>query len=163
MSKRLICLLFAALPGLWSLAQKPATTIPSFIFVKEDQSGFTKDNLPKGRSIFFIFFDPGCDHCQRTVAQLDKQYSKLLKPAIYFVTLDKPAGARSFMQRYAKNLSQQKNVMVLYDVRYQFIPKFKPVKYPSMFLYDKQGKLVKYSDEEKETGKMVALVAGVDK
>ena len=138
-------------------AQKPATTIPSFIFVKEDQTGFTKDNLPKGRSIFFIFFDPGCDHCQRSVAQLDQQYKKLSVPAIYFVTLDKPAGAKNFMQRFAKNLSQQKNVQVLYDVRYQFIPKFKPVKYPSMFLYNKQGKLVKYSDEEKEVGKMVEL------
>lgn len=141
------------------VAQKPAATIPAFTFFKEDQSPFTKENLTKGTKSFFIFFDPGCDHCQRTVAQLDKRGKELLKPSIYFVTLDKPQGAKNFMQRYGKNLSQQKNVMMLYDVRYQFIPKFQPLKYPSMFLYNKQGKLLKYSDEEKEVGRLVELAS----
>ena len=140
------------------VAQKPAATIPSFIFFKEDQSSFTKESLTKGTKSFFIFFDPGCDHCQRTVAQLDKRVKELAKPSIYFITLDKPQGAKNFMQRYAKNLSQQKNVMLLYDVRYQFIPKFKPLKYPSMFLYNKQGKLLKYSDEEKDVSLLVELI-----
>ena len=56
----------------------------------------------------------------------------------------------SILSIYGKPFLNKENVIVLQDVLYEFIPKFQPVKYPSVFLYDKNKKLVLYEKDDKK-------------
>jgi hypothetical protein len=53
------------------------------------------------------------------------------------------------MSKYGKNLKDKKNVTILQDPQYEFMRKFRPRKYPSMFLYSAKKELIMYDDNEK--------------
>jgi len=130
-------------------AQHPAATIPDFTFYKLDKTAFTSKNIQPGKLSLIIFFDATCSHCQHAMETYNEHYRELSRAAIYLVTLDNPATINYFMTRYANNLYASKNVMILQDLKNQFITKFGPKKYPSMFLYSPQKKLLMYDDEPK--------------
>ena len=111
-------------------AQTPATSIPPFTFFKLDNTVFTNSNLAVGKKIFFVFFDAGCEHCQRTTAKFNQQCSSLRNAAVYFVTLDTKEKIDRFMDKYGSNIRKEKNIVILQDRQFQFIPKFQPKKYP---------------------------------
>jgi thiol-disulfide isomerase/thioredoxin len=130
-------------------AQKPAEILPDFTFFKlTDNKPFTEKDLPKGKMLFFIFFDPECGHCQHSIQYIGKQYQHFKKAAVYLVTLENPDKVKYFMDTYGRNLKNQPNLMILRDLNQQFLPRFKPRKYPSMFLYSPQKKLIDYQDEQ---------------
>lgn len=139
-------------------AQVPAETIPDFTFYKLDKTPFSNKNLARNKMIFFIFFDATCSHCQHTVQALNTHYNELKKPAVYFVSLDKPAAINGFMNKYGKNFYGKKNVTLLQDAHTEFIVKFKPRKYPGLFLYSPQKKLLEYSDNEETLPTFLHLI-----
>jgi hypothetical protein len=53
-----------------------------------------------------------------------------------------------FINKYIPNLTGKKNVTLLQDTKNEFIDKFKPRRYPSMFLYSAEKKLIGYEDNE---------------
>ena len=55
----------------------------------------------------------------------------------------------AFLNKFAGRLLLQKNVLLLQDKKNEFIGKFTPRKYPSLFLYSAKGKLLLYDDDEK--------------
>ena len=65
---------------------------------------------------------------------------------------------RQFMATYAPQLKMQKNVNLLQDRNNQFIAKFKPRRYPAMFLYSAEKKLLDYEDNEESVFRIVNLV-----
>lgn len=139
-------------------AQTPAATIPDFRLFRPDKTVFTNRNLVPGKMSFFIFFDAGCDHCQRAMSHLSQHYDAYKKAAIYLVTMDAPATTDYFMREYAPNLPGKKNITMLRDLQYEFIKKFKPRKYPSMLLYSAEKKLILYEDDEGNMSKFVKLI-----
>jgi hypothetical protein len=62
------------------------------------------------------------------------------------------------MTNFAKPLAAMKNVTILQDKYQAFIPTFKPDKYPSMYLYGTNKKLIKFSSNDKEVPKFLALM-----
>lgn len=130
------------------VAQTPAENIPIFNFFTKDKSAFTNSNLAQGKILFFVFFDATCDHCQHAVQYLNLHHEEFKQAAIYFITIDKPSIASSFFDKYGFNLKNKKNVKLLFDLNNEFILKFKPRKYPSLFLYSVQKKLLLYDDNE---------------
>lgn len=130
-------------------AQTPAATIPSFNFVKQDKSAFTNKNLVAGKMIFFVFFDASCDHCQHAIQYINEHQQDFNNAAVYLITIDNPTTTELFLNKYGSNLKSKKNVTVLRDINNEFIRKFGPRKYPSMFLYSAQQKLLLYDDEPK--------------
>lgn len=129
-------------------AQKPATTIPNFTFFTLNQSPFTPQNLEPGKLAFFVFFDSDCEHCQHAILNINKHYPQFKKTNIYLITLDDRKKLNHFMAKYGSSLSSKKNVMILQDLKNDFLTKFRPRKYPSMFLFSPAGKLVSYQDNE---------------
>jgi len=130
------------------LAQGPAETIPDFNFFKLNKSPFTNKNLESGKMIFFVFFDADCDHCQHAIQYLSKNYQEFKKTAIYLITLDSQEAITRFMTKYGNNLKDKKNVTLLQDPKYDFMRKFRPRKYPALFLYSAQKELILYEDNE---------------
>jgi peroxiredoxin len=159
----LLLLFVCALPVPVLHAQTPAKKIPAFTFYKQDNSPFTTTDLARNKKLFFVFFDTGCDHCQRSVTALNKRYTELAGAAVYFITLDPKEKVDRFMQQYGNALSKQSNVQLLQDKQFQFIPRFQPKKYPSMFLYAATNNLLLYDDREEAVPVFLAMIKGKGK
>ncbi|HEX3008855.1 MAG TPA: redoxin domain-containing protein [Bacteroidales bacterium] len=123
-----------------------AKTIPEFSMFTREMTLFTNKDLNKDKPLFFLFFDVKCEHCLHAVQTLNKNYKKLDAAQVYLVTLDRPEDAESFLKTNGKNLLDKDTVMLLFDLNKEFIVKFLPKKYPSIFLYTNKKTLVKYDD-----------------
>jgi peroxiredoxin len=148
--------LFTAFEG---SAQTPAQTIPEFTFYKLDKTPFTNKNVAPGKDALFIFFDVTCDHCQHTISTLSKRINECSKISIYLISLEDKTAITNFFNPYGKNLPGQKNVTILQDSKNQFITQFGPKKYPSVFLYSAQKKLLLYDDEDQYLEKFFKIIA----
>ena len=158
MIRTLIIILFCLPISFTGFAQKPSETIPSFIFYNLNKVQFTNKNLPVGKEILFIFFDVTCDHCQHTIETLSQKIHKFDGIAIYLITLDNKILINNFFNKFGKNLIAKKNVVILQDLKNQFIKQFGPRKYPSVFLYSSKRRLLLYSDEDQYLEKILKIV-----
>ena len=59
------------------------------------------------------------------------------------------------MDTYGSKLKGQKNVTLLQDKLQQFIVRFNPMRYPSMFLYSAGRKLLDYEDNPESVFRLV--------
>ncbi len=140
-------------------AQTPAKTIPDFtFFTMGTNHPFTQNDLAKSKPIFFLFFDPDCEHCQKAVQQISKQYQSFKKTAVYLVSMEDHNKIVKFMDTFGKDLKNQPNLLVLEDKNIQFLARFKPVRYPSMFLYSPEKKLVDYEDNPESVFRLVNAI-----
>ena len=139
-------------------AQLPAGKIPDFQFFKQDGKPFKTADLNKYQTKAFVFFDADCDHCQTAFAYLNKHHHALNKVSLYFVTLSPEIRIQQFFTSFGSQLKTKKNALILLDKNNQFITKFGPKKYPSMFIYNKMGNLLYYNDDEKLTNVFVQKI-----
>ena len=139
------CWLLFSLPA---FCQVPAQTVPAFEFSRPDKTMFTDKDLPREKMLFFVFFDPDCEHCQQAVKNIDQQADSLHNVAVYLISAEDPGKINRFINTFAAHLKNKKNVLVLHDTLNQFMTRFKPRRYPAMFLYSKQKQLVGYEDNE---------------
>ena len=147
MLNKLLVILLCCLVSKVAFAQNPITTIPAFCFSRVDNTVFTNENLSKGRMVFFVFFDTECDHCHHAIQFISQHYNDFNKTAIYLVTLENINIALGFLTKNGNNLLGKNNVMLLQDTHSEFIKKFRPRKYPSMFLYSAKKQLLLYDDD----------------
>ncbi|WP_231491980.1 redoxin domain-containing protein [Pedobacter sp. Leaf170] len=140
-------ILFVALIllGFGANAQQPAY-LPQFKFFKLDGKPFSNVNVNQKKKSLFILFDCTCEHCQREATELNKAYNKFKDVNIYMVTLDESISIQKFFGTYAPGLNLKPNVVVLQDKNRIFIPTFLPTKYPAMYLYAPNGKLLVFGD-----------------
>ena len=126
----------------------PAATIPVFRWVKHDQGVVSNADLPKGRLLLFVFFDPDCDHCKRAVAHMEGSSADYGSAAIYFVSMESFLKIDRFVASYAPRLAAQRNVLFLRDPGGGYMLGFHPIRFPSLFLYSPEHKLLDYEDNE---------------
>ena len=139
-------------------AQGPAKIVPSFTFKKLDKSTFSNNNLEPGNFLFFIFFDIECDHCHRSISYINHHYKEFKKTAIYLITLDSADKIKPFINKYGIGLQGKKNVAILQDTNNEFIQKFGPRKYPSLFLYSEKKELMLYEDNEQNLFRFIQKI-----
>ena len=127
-------------------AAPPAQTIPAFEFSRFDKTVFTNKDLAANKPLFFFFFDCTCEHCQHAMTYLNQNFKDFKKAGVYLISLDTQPMINAFLNKYAPNVINQKNVTLLQDTKNEFITRFKPRQYPSLFLYDANKKLLGYED-----------------
>jgi hypothetical protein len=159
MKQLLIALSFFA-ASLSTYAQTQPADLPSAVFYKADGSKVSTMEFPKNKKSFILFFDATCPHCQRVVANLSKQSSKLAKVNLYLISQDEFRSINYFMNNFGKPLQKMKNVMVLRDGYFTFIPLFHPRQYPSLYLYGTDRKLIFFSSDENDVSKFLSLMNG---
>ena len=133
--------------SLIAAAQTPVEKIPNFLFYQLNKSPFTNRDIQSGKKTFFVFFDSDCDHCQRAVHDINLHYPEFKRAEICLVTLDNVIKIKDFLNRYGPKLINKRNVIVLQDLRNEFIADFSPRKYPSMLLFSPKGNLLMYQDD----------------
>lgn len=139
-------------------SQVQPQTIPSFSFLTLDGKPFTDKNIALGKKSIILLFDASCEHCQHEIKAIGKQYSAFKSVNLYLVSMDDKSEIVKFMNTYGKGLNGKKNVTVLNDPQRQFIPKFGPTKYPSMYIYSETGKLIEYLGGQKEVKEVLAAL-----
>ena len=128
--------------------QTPAKTVPAFRFATMDHRVFANTDLPGDKLLLFVFFDSDCEHCQHALQSMDKDYKAFQRAALYLVSMAGHDRINLFMASYAPRLAAQKNVLLLMDETSQFIAQFKPIRYPSLYLYSTDQSLLDYEDNE---------------
>ena len=156
--KFIVSILVSICISLNIFAQKPAEKIPAFTFFRQDKTAFINKDLASNKLLYFVFFDTDCDHCQHAVADINKHSNDFENASVYLLTLDNNEKIASFMNKYGNQLKDKSNVTILQDTLQEFIVKFKPEKYPAMFLYSPQRELIMYSDDEKQVAKFVKKI-----
>ena len=140
-------------------ASAQVQTMPDFTFKRMvEGTDFGKRDLPSGKKTFFIFFDVTCPHCQRTVTELNRRHKELTGPSILLVTMDKKDDVFAFRDKYGKDLFRLKNATLLFDGQRQFISRFLPKMFPALYLFNPQGGLLLYSNEEKDVDQFVKMI-----
>lgn len=141
----------AAAPQTVAPIKEAAAILPQFQFYKVKSGiSFTNADLEKGKNTVFIFFDPGCGHCQQETAAIAKNYSKLKNVNLLFVSMNDPALMVSFFDTFGKELNDKPNVQMLYDRNQDFIQKIHvPNQFPANYVYAADGKLKSNWEGEK--------------
>src|SRR4030095_12540774 len=61
-------------------------TIPPFKMTLSNNKIFNSADLPRGKPLVLIYFDPDCDHCQKLVTELVKKMNSFKKAEIVLIT-----------------------------------------------------------------------------
>lgn len=154
----LIILFLYTLQSAMVFAQKPADSIPKFIFYNLDDTPFVNRDLSIGKEIVFLLFDVNCEHCQQTIRTLNTRFKECENLSVYLVSKDNRVFIKNFMEQFGSNLVGLKNVTALQDMRNQFIKQFSPKKYPSLFLYSTEQKLILYTDDDPTLSKFFETI-----
>lgn len=142
-----------------SFAQvQPAKTIPEFTFYTTAGQPFTRKNLPVNQKIVFIYFDTTCGHCQEEITAIGNRFSEFKNAAFYLVSIEDPNQIDRFMSSYGKKLKGKKHVTVLRDYYKQFIVKFLPDKYPALFVYGPDKRLIRHFGGPQNLNDIISVV-----
>lgn len=126
-------------------------SLPEFRFFRMDNGAeVTHKNVTPGKKTLFVFFDTECPHCRVAITEYNHNQAKLNDINVFLITRDQKAVVNSFLNEVGTKLIAKKNVTVLSDYQNQFIGKFLPKKFPSMFLFGANRQLLIYTDEEKD-------------
>ncbi len=133
-----------------SYAQEPAKQLPHFSFINTKGESFKKADLKKSHKTLIVFFDATCSHCQKAAGFFNSHLKDLKQPNVLFVTMDENKSIQLFMENYAPLIPNDKNVKILRDTAYYFVPNFSPKRYPAIYVYGKKQNLEFYTNNEKE-------------
>ncbi|HEY1007724.1 MAG TPA: redoxin domain-containing protein [Sphingobacteriaceae bacterium] len=151
---RLILSALILMLGLGAMAQQPKQ-LPAFRFFRLDSKAFTNQDIQKGRTSVFILFDSGCDHCQKEIPKIGKQFDQLAGCSFYFVSFNESDQISAFMRTYGKDFYGKNNVVVLRDRNREFLPTFFPERFPAVFMYTSAGALTYYRSGNQDVASMV--------
>lgn len=127
---------------------KTLDKLPVFSVIKLDGTSFTQKEVVPGKYALFVYFNPSCPHCQSAFKTLDAKIAELpANVVIYPVSFKGEAPTRKFMERYTPQLSKLDNVIYLIDNKETFGAAYNVQRFPSMYLFSPDGKLVYFEED----------------
>ena len=138
-----------------SPAKRPAS-LPDFSFVSADGPALTQQQLAKGRATVVLFFDPGCDHCQRQAEWLRAAEGQFKGAQFVWVSTADMAEIQSFQKKYFAGASVKHHFAR--DTKYVFDAVFGYSVAPTVLAFDAAGKLRKAWSNEVAADEIAAAL-----
>jgi len=122
-------------------------TIPPFKMTLSNNKIFKAADLPKGKPLVLIYFDPDCDHCQKLMADLFKKINNFKKVEMVLITFKSVTEVAAFEKKYTT--SKYANMKVGTEGTLFYLKNYyKLIKMPFTALYDSKGNYnYSYRDE----------------
>lgn len=117
------------------------TKLKVFKFYNLDSSGFSNQDIPAGKSIYIVYFDPDCDFCESEISLIMNNISQFKQTEILMVSSNSPDRIRRIGEKF--NISHVKTVHLLWDKDIQFQTLFGKSIIPSSFVYSPDHVLLK--------------------
>ncbi len=157
--KRFLLLVVLFLPLALSAQVEKNSVMPDFKLYRFDNDRpFTKTDITKGKKSLIVFFDATCEHCQHELLAISKQYADFKNVNFYLVTMDEKPQVERFMNAYAKPLKGKNNVTVLLDPDRVFLPAFQPLRFPGLYIFSEDQKLLWHMDGQREVNEILAAL-----
>lgn len=116
--------------------------MPGFSFFTMAGKSFSDAALPSNTAILIVFVDVDCEHCQKAVSHLNDSAALFARVPLYMVSIAEPGRIKAFARQYGPRLK----AIWLQDPDARNMARFRPVRYPAMFLYSSQKRLLDYED-----------------
>ena len=88
-----------------------------------------------------MFFSPDCEHCQKELKELSKNKNKFKNIPILMLSPANYTEIKKFYKDYA--VSKMPNITVAHDDNYTMSRLYQLKTFPTMFVYNRTGKLAK--------------------
>jgi thioredoxin-related protein len=111
---------------------------------------------PRAKNVSIIYFNSTCEHCQYELKEIKDHLEMLARTYLVFVSSENIADIRSFSSR--SGLTDRDNVSFAKINPGDVYDTFGSVSIPHIFIYDKDGRLVK---EFKGETKVEAIAASL--
>lgn len=135
-------LLALSLHAAGQLSPPPAATMPDFSFLTANGKTLTTAGLPRNTPVLIVFVDVDCEHCQKAVRHMNDSAALFSRLPLYLVSIATEPRLRAFAKQYGPRL----NAQWLRDPDARYMVRFRPVRYPAMFLYSPEKRLLDYED-----------------
>lgn len=119
-------------------AKAVSQTIPPFKMTLSNNKVFNASELPKGKPLILIYFDPECDHCQKLMDELFKKINSFKKAELVLITFKNVSELAPFEKKH--NISKYSNIKVGTEGTGFYLRNYyKLMIMPFTALYDKTG------------------------
>ena len=120
---------------------KRIEVLPEFDFKTLDEQIFHRENIPNDIPAALIYFNTSCPHCNAEIEEI--LTNATLLDSVYFLMISrqKPELLLQFVQE--KQLAGWKNIAVVADTQDLFPKTFGTAIVPTLFLYEKNRRLIK--------------------
>ena len=118
--------------------------LPAFNILSIDSvTLFNTYNIPKGKPVALLFFDPDCKHCKANIQELTKKMDSLRNVDFYlFSARHDLSMIRTFVETH--KLASYPNIKIVgMDKEFFFFSYYKVKFVPDLALYDSNKKLIK--------------------
>ncbi len=123
-------------------------TLPAFQFYNQDLKQFNARQLKMDIPVCIFYYNAECDHCQYEATEIRKHIEAFKNIQVIMVSTNTPKETTQFVNEY--QLKEYGFITWLYDKDYSFYKWFGQSVTPSVYIYNKQHKLMKeYTGEVK--------------
>ena len=121
--------------------------VPPFKMVQPNGKVFFAANLPIGKPIVIIYFDPGCEDCEQLTKNLVSRIDEFEEISFAMITYLPLESLNRFVTKY--NLGQYSNIYIGTEGNSYFVQNYYQIgPMPFMALYNENGDLIKIINVE---------------
>lgn len=140
MNKIKSAFLFVVLAALFCWSDAASQSIPPFKMQLSNAKVFSAADLPKGKPVILIYFDPDCDHCQVLMKEFFKKINEFKRSEIILATYKPISEVIVFEKKYQTR--KYTNIKVGTEgATFYLRMYYNLIKMPFTALYDKKGNL----------------------